>query len=123
MVAVRIGQMGRPAVMDQHAAVAGDHSEGSHGLATPPGVEELQRDLAGRADVDPVVFPVNPQRGLVDMHCRQGDDLLDGRALPGGQGLEQGPAFRAHLPSGAEVLELLFQGIEFLELRTHCRYR
>ena len=51
MAAVLPGQIGRPAVMDDHPALARDDADGGHGLKPPLLMDELTRDVPTRADL------------------------------------------------------------------------
>ena len=75
--------------MDQDAAVAGNDADVLDRLASPAGVEELQRQGAGGVDMDPVVLAVDAQRGLVDMDGRHGEQAIDGGAFPFREGSVQ----------------------------------
>ena len=75
--------------MDHHPAIAGNDADGLNGLAPPLGVQELQRDLAGGADMDPVVAFVDPQGGLVYMQGGPGQELFNGGLFPVRQGMVQ----------------------------------
>ena len=48
---VLIGQVGSPAVVDDHPSIAGDDADGGHRLQAALLMHELQGDLACRADV------------------------------------------------------------------------
>ena len=85
MAAVRIGQVGGPAVMDDHPSVARDDADRRHRLQSALRVHELQGDLPCRADVDPVIVLLHTDGGLIEMHRRWGEDALDGHLLPAGQ--------------------------------------
>ena len=82
MVAVFIGQVGGPAIMHDDPSVARDHADGLHRLLAAFLVQELQGDLAARADMDPLVLLIDPQGGLVHMQGRQGEEPFDRRFLP-----------------------------------------
>ena len=85
MAAVLIGEVGGPAVVDDHPSVAGDDADGGHRFKPPFFVHELQGDVPCRADVDPMVALIDADGSLIDMHRRLGEDPLDGHALPAGQ--------------------------------------
>ena len=46
--------------MDHHAAVVGDDANGLDRLLAALGVKELQGDVTCRADMDPMVLPIDP---------------------------------------------------------------
>ena len=71
--------------MHRHTAVAREDADGLDGLAPAFGVQALHGERAGAIDVNPVIFPVHAQRGLVDVHRRHGEQALDGVALPLGE--------------------------------------
>jgi hypothetical protein len=75
--------------VDDGPAIAGNDVDGLDGCAAAFGMEEFQCDVPRRADVDPMVFPVDPQGGLIHMHGGLGEELFDGRLLPGPQGVMQ----------------------------------
>ena len=88
VVAVIVGEIGGPAVMDGSAFIAGDDADGLDGFPPALGMEELEGDVPGRVDVDPVVLAIDPQGGLVHMQGGLGESsCVDGRLLPGLQGL------------------------------------
>ena len=89
MAAMVVGQVRGPAIVDHHPTVARDHADGFDRLAAALGVQELQGDLAGGANMNPVILLVDPKRGLIDVHRGLGQELLDGRALPHRQGMMQ----------------------------------
>ena len=87
VVAVRVAQIGGPAVVDHHAPVAGDNADGVNRLAAAFGVEAFHGERACAVDMNPVALAVHAQRGLIDMHGRHGQEAFDGALLPLGQGL------------------------------------
>lgn len=82
MITVLIGEIGRPAVMDDDPSIARDDTDGGHRLQSPLLVHELQRDLPCRAHVDPMVVLVDAQGGLIDVDRRLDEDPIDGHLLP-----------------------------------------
>ena len=70
MVAVRVAQIRGPAVVHRHTAVARDDADGLNRLASAFGVQAFHGERAGAVDMNPVIFPVHAQRGLIDMHRR-----------------------------------------------------
>ena len=89
MLALGVGEVGFPAVMDDEAAVARDDAEGVDRLTAAVAVQALDGDGSAGTHMDPVVFPVHAQRGFVDMEHRHVEELVDGGALPRFQGLMQ----------------------------------
>ena len=73
--------------MNRHAPVAGDDADGLDGLAPAFGMEAFDGERSGGVDVNPVIFPVHAQRGLVDVHRRLCKEALDGVVFPFGQSL------------------------------------
>ena len=70
VVAVRVAQIRGPAVVDRHTGVAGDDADGLDRLAPALGMEAFHGERAGAVDMNPVIFPVHAQRGLIDVHRR-----------------------------------------------------
>ena len=73
--------------MHRHTGVAREDADGLDGLAPALGVEALHGERAGAVDMNPVILAVHPQRGLIDVHRRHGEEALDGVALPFGEGV------------------------------------
>jgi hypothetical protein len=110
VVAVRVGEIDRQAVVDDDTPVARDDVDGIGALAPALAVAELQGDLAAAVDVDPVVFAIDPQGGLIGVPAGLGEQQLEQHH----QGLEQGLAILSHLASGAQLRELPLEAVEFL---------
>ena len=56
--------------MHRHTTVAREDADGLNRFAPALGMEALHGERAGAIDVNPVIFPVHAQRGLVDVHRR-----------------------------------------------------
>ena len=77
-----IGQVRRPAVMHHDTAVAGDDADVVDGRATAFPVQAFDGDLAAGIDMDPVVLPIRPERGLIGVQGWHVEQFLNGRCLP-----------------------------------------
>jgi len=66
-----------------------DHTDGVHRLAAPVGMEELARDFARGANMDPVVASVDTEGSFVHVQGRHGQELCDRRRFPSLQSLVQ----------------------------------
>ena len=82
MLALGVGEIGFPAVMDDEAPVSGDDPEGVDRLTAAVPVQALDGDGPAGTDMDPVVFPVHAQRGFVDMQHQHVKELVDGGSFP-----------------------------------------
>ena len=80
--AVVVAQVRRVAIMDDHVFVPGDEADIVYRLTPAFSVQELEGDLTGRVDVDPGLFLLHPQRGLIDVHGGHGEQVLPGTGLP-----------------------------------------
>ena len=60
VAAMIVGEIGGPAIMDHHPAIAaGDHTNSFDHLFASLWVQEFTRDVTCRADMDPMILPVN----------------------------------------------------------------
>ena len=82
VLAVPVGEVAGPAIVDQDASVAGDDIEVVDGGPAALAVDELQRQVPGADGVQPVVFPVDAQAGLVSVQGGHGEQALDRGGLP-----------------------------------------
>ena len=111
VVAVFVGKVGRPAIVYDDPSVARDDTDCLHRLLAAFLVQELQGDLAARADVDPLIFLIDPQRGLVHVQGGQREEPVDRRLLP----LLEGQMQQHHvLEDGRLGDDLAEQGLEGL---------
>ena len=91
VLAVRVGEVGLPAVVDDDAPVPGDDADVVDGLASAPAVQPLDRDVPTGADVDPVVPAVHPQRCLVGVQHRHLQEHGGGGLLPRSERVVKAP--------------------------------
>ena len=80
--AVVVAQVGCMAIVDDHVSVLWNEADIVYRLPPAFSVQELEGDLAGRVDVDPGLFLLHPQRGLIDVHGGHGEQILPGTGLP-----------------------------------------